>query len=212
MPKGKLYHLLLLTGLLVTNIAFAQHMPLGVFEGHGDIGKGVKPGSAVYHPKKKEYVISGAGYNIWFDHDEFQFVWKRIKGDFIVYTRAAFVGKGVEAHRKVGWMARKSLDSSSPHVNAVVHGDGLTSLQFRRAQGAQTEEIKSSITHADVIQLERKGNTYIMRVSRSGAPFVTTEVTDIDLGDEIYVGLFVGSHNRDVVETGVFRDVRITAP
>jgi TolB protein len=212
MPKGKLYHLLLLTGLLVTNIAFAQHMPLGVFEGHGDIGKSVKPGSAVYHPKKQEYVISGAGYNIWFDHDEFQFVWKRIKGDFIVYTRAAFAGKGVEAHRKVGWMARKSLDSSSPHVNAVVHGDGLTSLQFRRTQSAQTEEIKSSITHADVIQLERKGNTYIMRVSRSGEPFVTTEITDVDLGDEIYVGLFVGSHNRDVVETGVFRDVRISAP
>jgi len=212
MPKGKLYHLLLLTGLLSTNIAFAQHRSFGVFEGHGDIGKVVKPGSAVYHPRKQEYVISGAGYNIWFDHDEFQFLWKRIKGDFIVYTHAAFVGKGVEAHRKVGWMARKSLDSSSPHVNAVVHGDGLTSLQFRRTQSAQTEEIKSSITHADVIQLERKGNTYIMRVSRSGAPFVTTEVTDIDLGDEIYVGLFVGSHNRDVVETGVFRDVRISAP
>ncbi|HEY1164989.1 MAG TPA: hypothetical protein VGE90_07465 [Chitinophaga sp.] len=212
MPKGKLYHLLVLMGLLVTNIAFGQHMPLGVFEGHGDIGKGVKPGSAVYHPRKKEYIISGAGYNIWFDHDEFQFVWKRIKGDFVVYTRAAFIGKGVEAHRKVGWMARKSLDSSSPHVNAVVHGDGLTSLQFRRTPSAQTEEIKSSITHAEVIQLERKGNTYIMRVARSGEPFVTTEVADIDLGDEIYVGLFVGSHNRDVVETGVFRDVRIQMP
>jgi hypothetical protein len=208
----KLYYLLLLMGLLVADIAFAQHMPLGIFEGHDDIGKGVKPGSAEYHPQKQEYTISGAGYNIWFDHDEFHYVWKRIKGDFILYTRAAFAGKGVEAHRKVGWMARKSLDTSSPHVNAVVHGDGLTSLQFRRAQGAQTEEIKSSITHADVIQLERKGNTYIMRVSRSGGPFVTTQVTDLELGDEVYVGLFVCSHNRDVLETGVFRDVRISVP
>ncbi|HEY0612872.1 MAG TPA: hypothetical protein VGD35_24510 [Chitinophaga sp.] len=212
MQKLKLYSLLLLTGLLATNIVFAQHMPLGIFEGHGDIGKGVKPGSAVYDPGKQEYVISGAGYNIWFDHDEFQFVWKRLKGDFTVYTRAAFVGKGVEAHRKVGWMARKSLDSSSPHINAVVHGDGLTSLQFRRTQAAQTEEIKAAITHADVIQLERKGNTYTMRVARFGQPFVTAQVTDLDLGDDIYVGLFVGSHNRDVLETGVFRDVRISVP
>lgn len=208
----KLYHLLLVSALLSSNIAFAQHMPLGVFEGHGDIGKGVKPGSAVYNPQKQEYVISGAGYNIWFDHDEFQFVWKRIKGDFTVYTRASFVGKGVEAHRKVGWMARKSLDTSSPHINAVVHGDGLTSLQFRRAQAAQTEEIKAAITHADVIQLERKGNTYTMRVARFGEPFVTAQVTDLDLGDEIYVGLFVGSHNPDVLETGIFREVRISAP
>jgi len=208
----KLYYLLLLTGLLAADIAYAQHMPLGIFEGHDDIGKEVKPGSAEYNPQKQEYTISGAGYNIWFDHDEFHYVWKRIKGDFILYTRAAFVGKGVEAHRKVGWMARKSLDTSSPHVNAVVHGDGLTSLQFRRAQGAQTEEIKSSITHADVIQLERKGNTYTMRVARFGQPLVTTQVSDIDLGDEIYVGLFVGSHNPNVLETGVFSDVRISVP
>lgn len=212
MPKLKLYHLLLLTGLLITDIAFAQQMPLGIFEGHNDIGRDVKPGSAEYDPGKQEYTVSGAGYNIWFDHDEFHYVWKKVKGDFIVYTRAAFAGKGVEAHRKVGWMARRSLDTSSPHVNAVVHGDGLTSLQFRRTQGAQTEEIKAAITHADVIQLERKGTTYIMRVARFGQPFVTAELTDLDLGDEIYVGLFVGSHNRDVLETGVFRDVRISAP
>ncbi len=34
----------------------------------------------------------------------------------------------------------------------------------------------------------------------------------MDLGDEVYVGLFVGSHNPDVAETGVFKDVRITVP
>jgi len=119
---------------------------------------------------------------------------------------------GVEDHRKVGWMVRKSLDGNSAQVNAVEHGDGLTSLQFRRTAGATTEEIKSKINHANIIQLERKGNTYTMRVAKYGEPFVTEQVSDIDLGDEVYVGLFVGSHNPDVVETGVFRDVRITVP
>jgi len=27
-------------------------------------------------------------------------------------------------------------------------------------------------------------------------------LTGLDLGDEVYVGLFVGSHNADVLETG----------
>jgi tricorn protease-like protein len=136
-----------------------------------------------------------------------------MKGDFILYTRAEFVGaKGVEEHRKVGWMVRKTLDGNSPHVNAVEHGDGLTSLQFRRTTGAATEEIKSKITHADIIQLERKGKTYTMRVAKHGEPFVTEKIEDIDLGDDVYVGLFVGSHNVDVLETGVFRDVRISVP
>ncbi|MEP7253249.1 MAG: hypothetical protein ABI683_12740, partial [Ginsengibacter sp.] len=135
---------------------------LGIFDGHTDVGTDVKPGSATFIPQTGQYVITGAGYNIWGDHDEFQFVWKKMKGDFILYTKAEFLGSWVNYHRKVGWMVRKTLDGKSPHVNAVVHGDGLTSLQFRRTEGAQTEEIKSKLTKANIIQLERKGNTYTM--------------------------------------------------
>ncbi len=84
---------------------------IGIFEGHADIGTGVKPGAATYIPQNDQYVISGAGYNVWFDHDEFHYVYKRMKGDFILYTRAELVGwNGVDPHRKVGWMVRKSPD------------------------------------------------------------------------------------------------------
>ncbi|MDB5148791.1 MAG: biopolymer transporter TolR [Mucilaginibacter sp.] len=193
--------------------AMAQQQSIGIFEGQRDIGANTKPGSGAYLPESRQYIISGAGYNIWFDHDEFHYVYKKIKGDFILYTRAEFVGwNGVEEHRKVGWMVRKSLDGNSAQVNAVEHGDGLTSLQFRRTAGATTEEIRSKITHANIIQLERKGNTYTMRMAKYGEPFVTEQVADLDLGDEVYVGLFVGSHNPDVAETGVFKDVKITVP
>ncbi|MDB5145341.1 MAG: Periplasmic component of the Tol biopolymer transport system-like protein [Mucilaginibacter sp.] len=201
--------LILLTGFSAT----AQERSIGVFDRQVDIGKNPKPGSGVYIPAMQQYVISGSGYNIWFDHDEFHYVYKKMKGDFILYTRAEFVGwNGVENHRKVGWMVRKSLDGNSAQINAVEHGDGLTSLQFRKTAGATTEEIKSKINHANIIQLERKGNTYTMRVAKYGEPFVTDQVVDLDLGGEVYVGLFVGSHNPDVTETGVFRDVRITVP
>ena len=185
---------------------------LGLFAGHSDIGAVLKPGSARYNARTHQYELAGSGYNVWFDHDEFHFMWKQMRGDFILYTRAELVGKGVDPHRKVGWMVRSSLDGKSPHVNAVTHGDGLTSLQFRRTPGANTEELRSTLTHADVIQLERNGNTYTMRVARYGEPFVTQQVTDLNLGDEVYVGLFIGSHNKDVLERGAFRDVRISVP
>ena len=89
---------------LVSSPAFSQKASLGIFEGHGDIGKDVKPGSAMYNPKTQEYEMSGSGYNIWFDHDEFYYMWKKMKGDFILYTLARFVGKGVDPNCKVGWM------------------------------------------------------------------------------------------------------------
>jgi TolB protein len=198
--------------ILFSIAANGQQNPVGIFEGHTDVGTNVKPGSATYIPETGQYVISGAGYNVWADHDEFQFVWKKMKGDFIISTRAEFLGNWVNYHRKVGVMVRKSLEGNSAHVNTVEHGDGLTSLQFRRSAGAQTEEIKAKLTKANIIELERHGNQYIMRAAVYGEPFVTDTVNHIDLGDEVYVGLFVGSHNADVAETGVFSNVRLTVP
>jgi TolB protein len=198
--------------MLFSVAANGQQNPVGIFDGHTDVGTNVKPGSATYIPETGQYVISGSGYNVWADHDEFQFVWKKMKGDFIISTRAEFLGNWVNYHRKVGVMIRKSLEGNSAHVNTVEHGDGLTSLQFRRSAGAQTEEIKAKLTKANIIELERHGNQYIMRAAIYGEPFVADTVNDIDLGDEVYVGLFVGSHNSDVVETGVFSNVRLTIP
>jgi hypothetical protein len=214
MLKKKLYLILslLISCAILSTSAYSQKTAVGIFDGHGDIGKVLKPGSTAYNAKAKQYELSGSGYNVWFDHDEFHYAWKRMNGDFIVYTRARFVGKGVDPHRKVGWMVRSSLEDNSPHINAVVHGDGLTSLQYRKSTGANTDEIKSALTGADVIELERKGTTYTMRVAKFGEPFVTEQVTELNLGEEVYVGLFVGSHNKDVLEKGVFSDVRITVP
>ena len=204
--------LLAIVTLLCTTPGFSQgSQSVGIFDGHSDVGTNVKPGSATYIPETGQYVITGAGYNVWADHDEFQYVYKKIKGDFILYTRAEFLGAWVNYHRKVGWMVRQSLEGNSPHVNAVEHGDGLTSLQWRPTTGAQTQEHRLKLTHANVLQLERRGNQYIMRAAIYGDTFMTDTLT-LDLGDEVYVGLFVGSHNADVLETGVFNNVSITIP
>jgi len=191
---------------------WSQSKSIGVFDGQADIGNVLHAGSGTFNAKRQEYALSGSGTNIWATADEFHFLWKRLKGDFIVYTRANLVGKGVDPHRKIGWMARAGLEANSAHVSAAVHGDGLTSLQFRRTAGAATEENRAMGTSADIIQLERRGNTYTMRVAKFGEPFEIREVANIALGDEVYVGVFVGSHNKDVVEKSVFGDVRISVP
>jgi len=186
---------------------------LGMFEDQADVGGPLaNPGSAAYDAQNQAYTIQGSGANMWSDRDEFHLVWKRMKGDFILVTRAQFVGQGVEAHRKIGWIVRSGLDSSSPHVSAAVHGDGLTALQFRRTRGGVTEEVRSSVQGPDVIQLERRGSTYTLSVARFGDPLMSEQVSDLALGDDVYVGLFVCAHNKDVVEKAVFHNVRITVP
>jgi regulation of enolase protein 1 (concanavalin A-like superfamily) len=185
--------------------------PLALFDGHADIGAVRRPG-AVTEDAGGTLVIEGAGANMWFAADEGHFLWKRLKGDFIVSARVEFVGSGVEAHRKIGWMARASMDPGATHASAVVHGDGLTSLQFRRTAGADTEEVRLPVAGADQVQLERKGPAFIMSAARFGEPYAAERIERIGLGDEILVGLFVCSHNADVIEKARFTNVRITLP
>lgn len=202
---------LLLLLALVAPPSVAQNA-VGVFDNHTDVGDVQHAGDTSYDPLKQEYLLSGSGANIWFDNDEFQFAWKRLTGDFIVRADVRFLGEGVDPHRKIGWMARASLDPRAAYADATVHGDGLTSLQYRRARGADTEQIELDLTGADVLQLARKGNTYIMSAAKFGEPFTTVHVEDMNLGEEVYVGLFMCSHNDEVVERAVFRNVRIIKP
>ena len=98
---------------------FPQSDALGLFESHQDIGQPARPGALRYDADKQAYALEGAGGNMWADHDEFHYAWKRMRGDFILTARAEFIGKGVEQHRKIGWIVRASLDADSPHVSAA---------------------------------------------------------------------------------------------
>lgn len=198
--------------LALASSSYSQSADMEQFEDQTDIGNVKYKGSTSYDHETQTYTIAGSGYNMWFDHDEFHLVWKKMDGDFILRTRAEFIGKGVEEHRKLGWMIRSSLDSTSAYVDAAVHGSGLTSLQYRLADGDSTKEIQSDVSAPDVIQLERRGNTFIMSVAHFGETFKSVQLSDLDLGDNVYVGLFVCSHNRNVTEKAHFWNVRLVKP
>ena len=211
--KKNFYYSMLLWSIIVAPL-FAQQYnnSLGVFQSNSDVGNVKLPGKTVYDSEKQIYVLEGAGANIWYDQDEFQYAWKKIKGDFILTTQVEFLGEGIDPHRKLGWMVRQSLDASSPHVSTVIHGDGLTSLQYRRTLGENMSEKKLGIQSPNVVQLMRKGNIYTMSVARFGDIFVSEQLAVCGIPDEAYVGIFVCSHNLDVREKALFRNVRIEIP
>lgn len=185
---------------------------LGIFDNHLDIGNCKNQGFAHYQESDQTYVIGGSGKNMWFNEDQFHYLWTTIQGDFILRAEFEFSGEGVDPHRKVGWIVKNDLNSETPHVNASIHGDGLTSLQYRKTIGGNTEEIISKDSLPDVIQLERKGNTFIMSTAKFGKEFVEVELVNMPLGKQAYVGLYVCSHNPDIVEVATFRNVRVIRP
>jgi TolB protein len=211
MPFRKFIIFLFVCFLTVISV-YTQENNLGQFISHTDIGKVKTPGTVKYNPETQEYDITGSGTNMWFTEDEFHFVWKKLEGDFIIRAECKFVGNGVDPHRKMGVIFRSDLTSNSAYADVAVHGDGLTSLQYRRTNGAETEEIKSVITHADVIQISRIGQKITMSVAQFGDAFTENSIDSLVLGDSVYVGLFLCAHNPDVVESARFRNVRIILP
>lgn len=210
---------LLLCGLLVI-LAFVvrgQESTTGIFQHHADIGKPKLSGAASYDGNTQTYTLRGAGYNIWFGRDEFHYLYNQLKGDFILTANFEFVGKGTDPHRKIGWMVRANTDDNAAHVSAVAHGDGLTVLQWRVLPGAlmrdPEDEIFISKKNFQVIQLERKGKVFTMRVAHTGEPLqvVGSHAVD-DMPDEVLGGLFICSHNENVVEEARVWNVRIDQP
>lgn len=207
--------ILMLSSLV--NIALAQNAPIGVFMADSDIGNPKKTGSATYDKADQSYTLKGSGYNIWFERDEFHYLFNKIKGDFILTANFEFVGKGTEAHRKTGWMIRETTDEKSIHLSATLHGDGLTVLQWRPATGATMRDPQDQIFAKDsaynVIQIERAGKKIIMRAAHNAKPFETIGSHEMEnITDEVLAGPFICSHNADVIEEVKVWNVRIDKP
>ena len=202
---------------ILSNLILAQDLQTGVFQFNTDIGKPKNPGSATYDKTEQSYTLKGSGYNIWFERDEFHYLYNRIKGDFILTANFKFEGKGTEAHRKTGWMLRATTDDNSPHISAVLHGDGLTVMQWRDYEGAAMKDPEDEIfakgSNYEIIQIERSGRIIFMRAARRGEPLEPVGSYEIiNLPDEILAGPFVCSHNPDVTEEARIWNVRIDKP
>ncbi len=185
----------------------------GFFDGFNDIGSPHLKGSVLYGEPGQEYRISGSGENIWFGEDSFSFLWKRMEGDFIIQAQLSFVGEGTDPHRKAGLMIRSGLSSGAAHVSCVVHGDGLTSLQYRKGPGMEMEELIFDTQGPAVLQLEKKGNLFTVSVAHFGELY-TKRSLELTLEGALETGLFVCSHNQEVIEEAIFSNVRVmgTAP
>ena len=205
---------LLLLLITATSIAMSQTNNVGIFKNHADIGNPAIKGEVQYDAGTQAYTIKGGGYNVWFNRDEFQYAYNKLKGDFILTANVKLLDEGKNPHRKIGWMVRAGVEENAAHMSAVLHGDGLTALQWRRLRGAYMRDPEDEIfaikKNAEIIQLERIGKMFIMRIANAGEPLQEIGRTDmIDMPDEVLGGLFVCSHNAEVQEAGMAWNVRI---
>jgi len=200
--------LILVVSMILTNVC-AQQIEKGVFEGYGDIGNPKLKGSFNYNPSTQVYTLNGAGANMWAKNDEFFMTWKKVNGDFAISAKVSFEGKGVNAHRKIGVIVRESLNGNSKYADIAVHGDGLVSLQYRDSTGGPTKEVIAENRAVEYITLEKRGRRIIMKVSNEGFTNTSAGEIRLDLPETCYAGIFICSHETDIIEKASFSDVQI---
>ena len=206
-----------------------------IFKNSSDVGNPKMKGSFTYNKVNDMYTLTGGGYDMWFERDEFFIVWKEVTGDFKLSAKVAFEGEGTHELRKMGLIISEALEEDARHANVALHGNALVALQYRSEKGGETKEIRSNLTRPyselhdeteresetelDVIIekppmpnhliLERVGNKIIMKTgigTYSNQPDATLEIV---LPQKCFVGLFICSHEVDLLETGYFWNVRL---
>jgi len=197
----------------VLSICFVQlsgAQSLGILAGHSDVGTVLHAGSAAYDSSNNAYTLTGSGENMWATVDAFQFAWKKISGDVEVSADVSFLNSGGNEHKKAVLMLRQSLDADSVYADVALHGNGLTSLQYRDEKGDTTHEVESNISAPARLRITRVGKYVYISLAKQGSDvhFAAGSVR-IPLDGGFYAGIGVCSHDKNAVEQATFTNVEI---
>ena len=191
-------------------LALPQTNSLGIFTNEGSVGQTPAGCKAEYDASKGEYRITGGGANMWCAADAFYFVWKKVSGDVTLTADIQWVGTSAAEHRKTVLMLRQSLDTGSAYADAVSHGNGLTSLQFRGAPNEQTYQVVAAEDGPSRLRIVKKGSRFTMYFGKPGGELKPSgPVEFVTLHEPFYAGLGVCSHVATTLETAIFSNVKL---
>jgi hypothetical protein len=197
--------------MLAVNASTARCDGLGMFEGHGDIGKAGRSGSVEYDAAKGAYTISGGGADMWGAADAFHYLYKQASGDVKMTADIRWISEGGEKNRKACVIVRQNLEPGSPYVDAASHGDGHVDIQWRTADDGKSGDAGAKgISHPKTIGIEKRGEKFQMlaaveggELQPAGKPF------KLHLEEPFYIGLGVCPHDDAALATVEFSNVTI---
>jgi hypothetical protein len=184
--------------------------PLGVFDGQSDIGSALVPGSASYDAATKQYTINSAGYNIWYQRDEFRYVWKKLSGDVSLAADVTFPDPKGYGDRKAVLVIRQNLEDDSKEAMLGEHGVGMIHLAQRLDKGASLKDMQYRFggmlanIHAKRVGIEKRGDSIAIFVSLAGEPMQQLgPPIELHFDGPFYVGIGFCSHLPDKSDTAV---------
>ena len=155
------------------------------------------------------YTVTGSGADIWGTADAFHYAYRSLTGDGEIVARVASV-QNTDPWAKAGVMMRGSLDASSAHAALFVSPGRGVAFQRRVTDGAvSTHTSGGDLTAPRWVRLVRTGNAITASASSDGAAWTVVGTDAIGVGETIYVGLAVSSHDDTRLCTATFDGVAV---
>ena len=161
-------------------------------------------------------VLSGSGGDMECTYDPYRFAYKRLDGDGEISARIDSLSNA-RGWGRAGVMIADTPDGGSQYALAAItmeYGLLFANCPFNNTAGVRTLYADEEAPHW--LKLIRTGSRLTARHSSDGV--VWQDVADangvpavitMDLPREVYLGLCVASHKRDVIATAEFSDIRL---
>lgn len=190
---------------------------IGIFEGQSDIGSALVPGNDSYDASTSQYTVTSAGYNVWYNRDEFRFLWKKMSGDVSLAADSTFPNPEGYNDRKAMLVIRQTLDDDSKEAVVAEHGTGMIHLAQRPETNATMtdEQFRFGGTLTKVmakrIGIEKRGDMVAIFISLEGEPMHQFgPPIQLHFAEPFYVGIGFCSHLPDKADTAIFSRVVLT--
>ena len=169
-----------------------------------DIGSTTPSGSA--SESAGVYTVRGSGADIWGSADAFHFAHAPLTGDGELIARVEITDNpGGDPWAKAGVMMRETLDADSRNAMTHLSSNNGNRFQYRSSAGSSSSSAGSG--ERPWIRLVRAGDVFTGYSSDDGESWTQLGSRTIAMGETVYAGLAVTSHNNGHLTTAEFTHV-----
>jgi hypothetical protein len=160
------------------------------------------------------FTMTGSGYDIWDNADEFHFAHMTLTGQGSIIARVESVDN-TDPWAKAGVMIRESLEAGSAHAFACVTPESGVASQGRiDTDGTSFSNAEGGITAPHWVKLERSiSGVFTVSHSTNGTNWVPVSGSNpvtMQMGSTVHIGLAVTSHNVGATCQAIFSNVSTT--
>ncbi len=160
-------------------------------------------------------VMSAIGTDVWGNTDQFRYAYKNLSGNGSITVRVDSLVNSNE-WAKAGVMIRETLEPGSKHAFVAATPTASHGVSFQRRPVAGQASANTDAANTPLprwVKLTRTGNVFTAQQSADGTTWVdivADPAVDIQMADNVYIGLAVTSHDPAITTAAEFSNVATT--